>query len=170
MTFWQNMFSTFIGAVLGFAFSIVIYFIKTKMSNKSKKDNLEKSLLKELEYNDNFLNGLKNKLNKVIERVAINDKNVFHYFIYSTYSRYFMHAYFNEGYLFEKLSIDDITNINDIFMKMSEPYQQIINESIEQWKQGTLSQADLLGKLAYERDTMENYIKIVSLLKVKIRG
>ena len=170
MTFWQNLFSTFTGAIFGFAFSVAVYYIKIRWSAKTKRSNLENSLLKELEYDENFLKKIKDNIGKVIERVTVNDKAVYNYFVYLSYFRYFTQAYFNEGYLFDKLDIDDIEAINEILMHMSEPSQQYINDYIKQWKDGSITQADLLGRLAFERENMEKYIKTIAIIRKKIIG
>ena len=58
MTFWQSVFPVFIGAVFGFIFSIVLFYITNIWRGKKAKEALEKSLIKEFGYNISFLSQL----------------------------------------------------------------------------------------------------------------
>ena len=150
-----------------FLFSSLLY-NGNRWSEKTKKVNLEKSLIKELEYDENFLNKIRTDINKIVEKVTVDDKEIYYTFVYITYFRSFTQSYFNEGYMFDKLEIDDLESINDILMHMSEGMQQYMNNSIQQWKDDTITRAILLSRLTFERDTIERYLKAIATIRKKI--
>lgn len=107
-------------------------------------------------------------MNKTIEKITINDKNVYYHFNYISYQRLFINTYFQQGYLYEKLDPDDINLIDTILSRMSLAGQTYINISIQMWKEDKYNQTQILNILAFERDSIEKYIKNIGDIKKKI--
>lgn len=168
MNFCQNVLSTFIGVILGFIFSIVLFYLTQRWTKSTKKKSLEKNLVKEFEFNDRYLKKILDDLKKAIEKITVNDKNVFYYFNYVNYQRLFINSYFQEGYLYEKLEPDDINLIDTILSRMSLGGQYYVNNSIQMWKNGGINQQQILNIVGFERDSIEKYIKDIGGLKQKI--
>ena len=139
MNFYQSVFSMFIGALLGFIFSLFLFYLKEKWSRNAEKKSLENNLIKEFEFNGNYLRKILGDMNKTIEKITVNDKNVFYYFNYMSYQRIFIQAYFQKGYLYEKLDPDDINLIDAILSRMTLRGQDYINNSIQMWKDDNLT-------------------------------
>jgi len=55
MNFSLNVLSTFIGVLLGFIFSIVLFYLQQRWTKNTQKKTLEKNLAKELEFNEHYL-------------------------------------------------------------------------------------------------------------------
>ena len=170
MSFCQNLFSTFIGVLFGFIFSIFLFYLTGKWSKRAQKKSLEKNLIKEFEFNNHYLKRIFDDLNKVIEKIAVNDKNVFIFFNYISYQRLFITTYFQQGYLYEKLEPAEINLIDTILSRMSTGGQNYINNSIQTWKDGHLNQAQISSILGFERDSIKKHIYSLDSMKKKVIG
>ena len=168
MNFYQNIFSTFIGVFSGFIFSIFLFYLTNRWSKKTQKKSLEKNLVKEFEFNEHYLQKILENLKKGIEKVTVNDKNVFYYFNYVSYQRLFTQSYFQQGFLYEKLDPDDINLLDTILSRMTYGGECYINNSIQNWKEDILNQQQILNILAFERDSLEKFIKDIYRIKQKI--
>lgn len=168
MNFWQNVFSTFIGALLGFVFSIFLFYLTRRWSKKAQKKSLEKNLIKEFEFNAHYLQKILEDLKKAIEKITVNDKDVFYYFSYISYQRLFTQTYFQQGFLYERLDPDDINLLDTILSRMTRGGEYHINNSIQRWKEDSLSQQQILKILAFERDSIEKFITDIGRIKQKI--
>jgi len=170
MSFCQNLFSTFIAVLFGFIFSIFLFYLTGKWAKRAQKKSLEKNLIKEFEFNNEYLKKIIADLNKVIEKITVNDKEVFIFFNYLNYQRLFISTYFQQGYLYEKLEPAEINIIDAILNQMSVTGQNYINNSIESWKGGQLSQAQIMKILGFERDYIETNIRSLAGMEKKIIG
>ena len=168
MNFWQNMFSTFIGALLGFVFSIFLFYLTNRWTKKREKESLEKNLVKEFEFNEHYLQKVLESLKKAIEKMTVNDKEVFYYFNYIGYQRLFIQTYFQQGFLYEKLDPEDINLLDTILNHMGTGIESYINNSMQRWKEDTIDQKDILRIMTFERDTIEKYIKEAHRMRQKI--
>ena len=168
MNFWQNIISTFIGAFLGFIFSICLFYLTNKWSKKSQRKSLEKNLIKEFEFNEHYLQKILEDLKKAIEKITVNDKNVFYYFNYVSFQRLFTQTYFQQGFLYGKLDPDDINLLDTILSRMTQGGEYYINNSIQKWKEANLNQQQILSILSFERDSIEKFIKDIDRIKKKI--
>ena len=168
MNFWQNVFSTFIGALLGFIFSIFLFYLTSRWSKNAQKKSTEKNLIKEFEFNEHYLQKVLADIKKAIEKITVNDKNVFYYFNYKSYQRLFVQSYFQQGFLYEKLDPDDINLLDTILSRMTQGGEYYINNSIQRWKEDHLNQQQILNILAFERDSIEKFIKDIRRIKQKI--
>jgi len=138
MSFCQNLLSTFIGALLGFIFSICLFYFTNKWAKKA------------------------------IEKITVNDKDVFYYFNYIGYQRLFIQTYFQQGFLYEKLNPEDINLLDTILNHMGQGIEFYINNSMQRWKEGAMDQKDVLRIMTFERDNIEKYIKEIHRMKQKI--
>ena len=168
MTFWQSFFPTFSGALLGFIFSIVLFYITNKLNANKNKKTLESNLIKELEYNLAFLKRLISDLNKCIEIVSADDRNIFLFFDYKYYQRLFLLRYFQEGYLYEKFDADDISHLDIILNHMSVFGANYINDRIKWWINNEIIKKEINQALMFERDNLKKYEKQLEIVKTKI--
>src|SRR3989338_9138279 len=168
MSFWQNLFSTLIGALLGFIFSICLFYFQNKWSKKAEKESLEKNLVKEFEFNEHYLQKVLDEIKKVIEKITVDDRAVYYFFNYLRYQRLLIQTYFQQGYLYEKLDPEDISVLDTVLTHMGQVNEYYLNNSIQRWKEGTIDQKEILGIMAFERDTVEKYIKDLHKIKQKI--
>lgn len=168
MSFWTNMFSTFIGALLGFVLSIALFYLTSRWSKKSREEELEKSLIKELEYNGYYLEERLKELKKSIERVSADDKTAFPFFDYTGYQRVFLQEYFKQGFLWKKLDLKSISRLDTILNHMNIGISMYLNKSIEDWRNGAATKQETSGVLTFERDTLEGYLEDITQVKQRI--
>ncbi len=169
MNFYENMFSTFIGALAGFVFSIILFYLTNKWKEKDKKKNLRKNLLKELDYDLIYLTDILSDINKVVEKIGINaPEECFIFLKYSGYQSLFLNIYFREGFLYESISSDEIKKLDEILSQMSLNTETFVNNWIFEWKQGKLGQKEIHSNIIYQKEKIESYIKTINQLKAKI--
>jgi len=170
MTIWQNIFSTFIGVLAGFLFSIALFYFTTTQRRYKSARTLAKNLNKEFEYNINFLKNIISDLNKSIEKIASDDDELHMFFDYKYYQRLFLQAYFQQGYLYDKLDPEDIILLDTILSHMAPLAGNWINEHIQMWEKKQITKQRVTQVLSFERDTLEGFIKNIQTIKRKISG
>lgn len=168
MSFEQNIFSTLIGTFAGFLFAIALFYLQNKWSLALQKRNLKKNLKKEFEFNLKFLEKTLDDVNKIIERITTNNKKVYTFLKYTNLQRIFLQIYFQQGYLYDALSPEEIQLLDEILLHFDKPYQDYINIQIEGWRTGTINQADMIDVFAFERDNVIKYIDAVKDISKKI--
>lgn len=169
MDFWQTLLSTFFGALLAFIFSIILFYITQEVSSANKKSKLEKYLFYEFEYNQNYLKKVLEDLQKCIEKITVNDKQLFAVFNFAQYQRLFINQYFQHGHLYEKLSPDDIKQIDAMLNHFTPNGENWLLNSIDRWKKDELSPKDMLNIISFEREQVALYLKFVEGIKNKIQ-
>lgn len=134
MNFLHSIIAIFAGACLGFISSILFFLWHTRIIERKKRKTLIKHLIKELEFNIHSLEDLSKKLenvspvSKYIEE-TFDEQHPLPKFI--VYGNYFTENYFNQEYLFEKLTPEDIYKLNEISKTMKiyiSNLEEIINE------------------------------------------
>lgn len=168
MTFWQSVAATFIGALFGFLFSIALFYITTIIFRKRQRRILEKNVIKEFEFNEDYLKRLQQELGKVIEKISLDDKTIFNYLKYTSYASLFIKAYFGEGLLFEKLEPEDILALDAIISYMEKPAEDFIGDAIHEWNEGSFDKGMISKLITLERDRIEQYIKDIRKIRKKL--
>ena len=149
-------------------FLIVLFYITNIWRGKKAKEALEKSLIKEFEYNISFFRQLIEKLNKSIEKISSDDTELHFFLNYVYYQRLFLQSYFQQGYLYDKLDPDDIILLDNILNHISVYGGDYINNNIQLWEEGQITKQKANQVLGYERDTMEKFLKNIQTTKEKI--
>ena len=170
MTFGQNLFSTFIGAFLGFWFSIALFFIAYHFQQRTQKNTLKDNLAKELEYNIVFLKGKLEDIGKAIEKITVDNKNTFFYSCnFTGYQALFLNEYFKKGLLYKKLKPKEISDLESLLRHMApEGAAPYINYSIKSWKEEKLTVKQMLDIMAFERDNIKGYIGKLEEMSQKV--
>jgi len=168
MEYWTSLISTFIGALLGFIFSLCLFYLVNKWNRNLQRKSLQKNLIKEFEFNGHYLQSLLGNLNKAIEKINADDKKLYYYCYYKDFQRLFIHLYFQQGIHYEKLNPDDINLLITILNHMTQDVQYFVNSSIQSWKDTKISQQEILDILRFQRDTIEKFIKDIGQIKKKI--
>jgi len=114
------------------------------------------------------LNNFLSEIQKTITKITANDRQVYYYFKYSWVQRLFLQEAFRFGLLYDKLTNDDLSNLNAILLKFDIIGEGIINDKIKAWKENTISQQDMLKYIEFERDMLEEYIKNLKAIRDKI--
>ncbi len=167
MTFWQLAFPTFIGVFLAFIFSILLFHLTNKWTKDAAKKLLEKNLRCEFNFNKKYLEKTLEDLTKTIEKIGVEDK-VFYYPKYVNYQRLFTLSYFNQGFLYEKLSTEDLNLIATILEHMNQGTELFINKSIKDYNDGNINKQEILRIISFERDTIQKFIKSLDEIQKKI--
>ncbi len=169
ISFFQNLFSTFLGAVLGFIFSIILFHIVEDKKEKKTKKTLIRSLKKEFEFNIYLLKKLKDDISKIIEKVNGDNHEIYIYLKYNEFQTFFLQRYFQLGYMYDNFSPEDISIINNLLNRYNLTMTNLINQKISQWNQKELNKAKLNNELTTEKDFIEEDIKNLESLYGKIK-
>lgn len=169
MTFEQQIASTFIGALAGFIFSIFLFYLTEKWKNSKANKDLSDNLQKELGYNSNFIEGYKEDFEKLIRKVAANDKQIFTIFRFNKLQRLFILEAFNKGLLYKYLSADEINDLDAMLDYFTFSMNQIHYGYIDDYKNNKTSQQNSLQRFEMNKDLLEKYFKLVKALKEKLK-
>jgi len=169
--FWQNFLSTFMGAILGFIFSLALFYITRVVAQKSDIKILKKNLNKEFEFNIYFLKNLLNNLNGVIEKITANNKNVWFVHQYEEYQRVFTQAYFQRGLLYDRLTPKELSRWSLLLVHMVQGTVSYLMDQLEKWKADEITQQEASDVFIYERNCISDYLNnVLPEIKEKILG
>ena len=87
MTFWEQTWSTLIGVIAGFVFSIFLFYLTERWKNSRVNKDLSGNLQKEFDFNINFLENYKDDFDKLIKKITVNDKQLFTIFRFDRLQR-----------------------------------------------------------------------------------
>lgn len=132
MGFWSIFLPTF----LAFILALVFFFGGRYLAGYLKKRRIEKYLLNEFELNELILSNLLRELEHLeylsFRNIARNDKPVIPP-VYTSYKRFFTEAYFNNGYLYDRLRPTDINKLDRIMNAMNIEHQNYVRDKILEW-------------------------------------
>ena len=168
MSFYQNLVSIFLAVLLGFIFSIILFYLTNKWNRKAQKKSLEKNLIKEFEFNEKYLQGIVKKLSEAIEDITIENRSKYYYFSYKSYQRLFTIVYFKQEFVYEKLDPNDTYRLDLILNRMTLGGEQFMNDLMQKWKENRINQQQALGFTRLERNSIEQFIKDIGKIKQKI--
>jgi formylmethanofuran dehydrogenase subunit E-like metal-binding protein len=158
--------ATLIGSICGFIFSIVLFHYNKKWTNEDVRKALEKNLAREFEFNIKFLNRQLEDVKKIIEKITVGDRDTTKfYFRYSNFQRMFIASYFQQGYLYEKLTPEDINVIDAILSHLSNAGENYINSIVVKWQTSEINQIEALKIFCSERELIESHIKSITIGK-----
>ncbi len=132
MGFW----AIFLPALLAFILAMALFFGGRYVTTYLAKRRLEKYLINEFELNELILTKLLRELEHLeylsFRNIARNDKPVLPP-VYTSYKRFFTDAYFNNGYLYDRLRPTDINKLDRIMNAMNMEHQNYVRDKILEW-------------------------------------
>ena len=167
MTFWTNAFSTFVGAVSGILFSVIIFLFTSWIQNKVRRKTANKNLAKELQFNEEFMKQLLKQFDTVIQSITADDRNISVWLDYERSQRIFIDRYFYEGRHFDTLDADDLAFLHEFLNHMGFG-TGFYNDPIEKWNTGAFDKQMMLKRFQFGRDKIEDFVKKLAKLRKKI--
>ncbi len=143
MCWWQQILTTAIGAFLGFASGLTLFWIKESVESTHKKQKAIKNLLYEFEYNLTLLADYKKKITECMESVSAEKRKVYLDLNYEFMGVHFAKRFYNEGYLSDFLHQDDMKQWNHFLSKLSPGSEQLVLDEVEKWREGAGSKVEL---------------------------
>lgn len=169
MTFEQQIFSTFIGALAGFIFSIFLFYLADKWKASRINKNLSANLQKEFDYNINFLESYKQEYEKLIRQVTANDKEIFTIFRFNKLQRLFLQEAFNKGLLYKHLTSDEINDLDLMLSYFTDSMNQLHLMYLDEYKSDKTTQQISLKRFEFNRELIDKYLKLVNQQKDKLK-
>ncbi len=168
MTFEQQSLATFIGALAGFVFSIFLFYLTEKWKNNKANKDLSNNLQRELAYNSNFIESYKEDFEKLIRKIAANDRQIFTIFRFNKLQRLFLFESFNKGLLYKYLNSDEINDLDGMLDYFSISINQIHWGYLDYYKNSRVPQQISLQRFEMNKDFLEKYLKLARTLKKKL--
>ena len=157
MTFTQQITATFLGSVFGFVFALVLFYLTEKLKEKRERKKLLRNLRRELQHDLDLITNWIGELEKLLRQVAAQDLEVFTYLRYSNYQRLFIDTCFARGILYDIVDNDHIANLNTVLTHLHVNMESVVNDSIQQWKEGKVERTRILQMFEYERDQLKKF-------------
>ena len=168
MTYWEYLSATAIGAFLGFASGLSLFWIKESIGSRQNKQKSIKNLLYEFEYNLSLFADYKKKITECMESVSAEKREVYLDLNYEFMGVHFAKRFYNEGYLSEFLHQEDMKRWNHFLSKLSPGSEQYVLDEVEKWREGSGSKEKLHDALKHERSDIEYAISMIEYLKIRI--
>lgn len=132
MGFW----AIFLPTLIAFLSAMALFFGARYLTGHLEKKKLEKYLINEFELNELILTNLLRELEHLeylsFRNIARNDKPVIPP-VYTSYKRFFTEAYFNNGFLYDKLRPTDINKLDRLMNVMNIEHQNYVRDKILEW-------------------------------------
>ena len=157
MTFTQQVAATFLGSVFGFVFAMVLFYLTEKLKEKRERKNLLGNLRRELQYDLDHISNWIEELEKLLRKVSAQDLEVFTYLRYSEYHRLFIDMCFVRGILYDIVDDEHIAQLNTVLFHLNVNMENVVNNSIQQWKEGQVERTKMLQVFEYERDQLKKF-------------
>jgi len=167
LSFWQQVLATLIGVIVGFGFSIFLIRVQQWLQKKTLKKNLHK----EIKYNSDYLKDLKQNISETMKNINAGLAITYVPFNLNLYSRTFLGAYFNNGYLFDVLGAQEIKDLSQTLLVLTEPTQKYIETLLSTWRSDPSSvdaKDTLLKLLVTIEDVVDKAISLNEMLKEKL--
>jgi len=159
MTFNQQMLASLLGAFLGFASALIVFFLTYYIRNYLSKRTLRRHLKREFEYNLSLIRDWIEEIEKILRKISSSDKKVYSYLQYSYFQRYFIQEAFKLGIMYNLLSNEELSKLNNSLIHCSLAGEQYINSIVSQWKSGKIEQSDALGRFEFEKEQLQQHKK-----------
>lgn len=169
MTFGQQIISTFIGVLSGFILSIILFYLTEKWKNSKVNKDLASNLQRELNYNINFLERYKAEFEKLVRKVAANDKPIVTIFRFRSLQKLFIIEAFSKGLLYKYLTPEKINELDEMLNYFTINMDQIHFNYSEQYNSGKTTQQISLQRFEFNKDEIGKYLKLAKDLKNKLK-
>jgi hypothetical protein len=168
MKFWEQALATSIGALAGFIFALILFWIKERWKKNRLTNQLLNNLHFELEYNLNVFKTYQQRVTECIEAVNSDNKEVYINLDYKFIASYFSIQFYREGLARKYLHYEDMKQWNDVLSNHSEGMEQYILDILESWRKSEVEKDKVFKLLKHHRDQLNYAIKMVEYLKAKI--
>ena len=168
MTFGEQVVATMIGSIAGFIFSLCLFYLKEKWAKSATKKFLEKNVITELDYNIMLLSKVKDGIQKCIEKVTVGDKDIYCQMNYSRFGRFFIQAYYQNGFIFNHWKTEDIDKLDAMLITFTENTDRYILRTMKDYRVGNIDDKQALTTFSHERGLLEDNIKYLHTLKGKL--
>lgn len=161
---WGTVWSTFVG----FVFSIALFYITSTLEKWHKKKELKLNLKREIELNIFYLEKLISKLESVAQKMSVGNLNIFEFFRYDAFERYFISQYYQQGYLLHRMNDKELNNLGTILQKMNPGSGEFINDVIKRWQAEPTTTAQSVDVVNWEKNNLKEIVQTLNEMKDKI--
>jgi len=169
MTFEQLFIPTFIGALVAFIFSISLFYLTEKWKRSIANKDLNKNIQKESEYNLEYLSRQKTNIDDAINDVAANNRYLrFIPYFYKLQRQFILEA-FNKGLLYSYLDTNEINGLDSMLTYFSHSTDRIVMDRLSAFKTNSITQAEMLLTLRYDKNQVIKYQSILENIKNKLK-
>jgi len=174
MSFKAQIVASFIGTFFGFVFAIVLFFItnfiQRKLANKSFKRNLKR----EFQYDIRLLKLWIDKIEEILRKISVKDKQINQYLKYSDFARYFMDESFKFGLIYNLFNNDEVFNLNKLVTHCSLGVEQYVNNKVLEWNKSlddekNENQKETLKVFEFQKDQLKKFKEILENLSEKLK-
>ena len=166
---WTSLATSAVGAFLGFASGLALFWIKESIGTKKKKKDAVKNLRYELEYNLNLYTEFKKKISEAIELINSDSRSIYLTLDYDFIGTYFAKQFYNGGYLTEFLHQEDMKRWNIFLSKLSPGGETLVTELVEGWREEKSDKEDVVRNLKHERDHIQYAFEMTEYLLDRIK-
>lgn len=169
LSFLQQVCATLIGVVVGFLFSLILFYLKELHSSEKKKKNLLECLKYEFEYNLNLFKKYLGKVEDCIVSVNGDRKDTYlNGLDYSLVAAYFSRNFYREGLIVKYLHVENMKRWNDFLSSHSEGSEEYLLEQLEKWRKSEIAKEKIITSLQHEEKLLKHTIEMIEYLKGQI--
>jgi hypothetical protein len=169
-TFWERVIATLVGTVAGFLFSIALFYLTEKFKRERERTKVLKGLRRELTFNLRLLESWLRGIETARPQVAAGDQNIYLYLDYSRVLRIFVQQAASAGLLYDLLADEELVALDKALRTCDVPAEQDFMQKLQQWKDGTIDNAQMFRTLEFHKYMTEACRKAMESAAQKVGG
>ena len=169
MTFGEQVLATLVGSIAGFLFAIALFYLREKITGKRVKKNIAKCLKREFQYNLNLIEEWIQTVDRILQKITVQDYKIFDYLRYSSYQRFYLYQSFQFGVLYDFFNNEDVKIISDIENHLNINVEQYINFFIDRWKREDIGQREIHSAFDFQKQSLQREKRQLEGLFVKLK-
>ena len=123
---------------------------------------------RELDHNLSLLSKWTADVEKLLRQVASDDRSVYSFFMYTNFQRSFIQQAFALGIIYERLSDEDVSTLNNVLLHFDQGIMAHLNGSVKQWQNATISKADMSKRFEFELQEINKMSEQLMHLRAKL--
>jgi len=169
MTFYDQVYATLTGTFFGFMGSLVLFWIKEKVTKQNSEKALVDNLGYELDYNIALYKKYEAEITNCIEATSAENRSAFLNLDYEYIARFFAIQFYQSGLIQKFLHHEDMKRWNDFMITLSAGNQKYVLEQLQAWRDGRVQKEDIFNALNHEREQIRDALKMTEYIKEKVK-
>lgn len=168
MTFEENLWSTFLGALMAFILGVVAFYITESIRTNKAKKAVTKAFISELDFNVRLVNLQIKNLTEIVESIAKNERPLLKGISFKNFQRLHLDQYYTQGLAFETLEAGDILALSNILQYVTGDTPDSINSLLHDYNSGNAID-NLAQILTDEREYLQHVVVAYGEAYAKIK-
>lgn len=168
--FWQQVWSTLLGTVAGFVFSIALFYLTERIKRQKDRTKILKGLRRELKFDLALFEFWLKGIEEARPQVAAGDRNIFLYLDYTRFLSIFIGQAVRDGILYDLLTDDDLVGLDKAMRSCNHVAEQEFFAKLNQWKANQIDNTEMFKTFEFHKFVVGTSKKALEVVANKINA